>query len=667
MSREPIRIPIARLQTARPLARELFLRMPRNQKMIRIVNPGDDLRPALLARLQASADVEILAIPLEGDPTDAASFPLYVVDLSQTKLAEAAVEAINEHGTQNAAAPGDSASPQEGAHSSKLLVLESSTESTESRSLISSSESAESKTLISGDDSSESTTLVMGANSSESTTVVSGAAPGDTSTTKIKPATLELEPSQTFSPDEPMAQEEERLAANDEAQLEQASFTGDAADEKITQTFSPDKPAPPDETKRTFQKTKEKERELRFSKSAPKAEEDPGEESTRVAAGSLNSPAKIQVVSKRLSGVVEEFAAVAEHIEEEVRFAGSLEKAAEAFEAFSRSPDSLDSGSRDRLRQELKICLDELNTREKEGSDMPEVLRALKDSLARVATAVLSDSPAQADLPDLAALSSHFSGFVQEFQAASGGIDPQAAESLTRNLEKTAASLDRFSTGKDPQTEQAVELLRQDLTGCLEEIQTQETRGTQLASELTVVKDSITQALNALPFTSRGARAYRDTPQIAGRLATLLAYSLGYVSTSYLHDVALATSIFFTVKNGAEVDIGALPEMSRAAVAHDRAAAPMPIEDSLAIIEFLDFYFDSPDCDRTQKDFMKRTFESALSALHGGAERPINEWNVERWKNFVDKGPSISALSVCSKASSKANKTARELAGNMAA
>ncbi|MGZ3731336.1 MAG: hypothetical protein ACXVCG_19080 [Bdellovibrionota bacterium] len=635
MSREPIRIPIARLQSARTLARELFLRMPRNQKMIRIVNSGDEHRGALLARLQSTPDAEVLAIPLEGDPTDPAAFPLYVVDLTQSEQAE-----------------GSSGEPLDEAAAEAVTAASSVGE-------IGQAAAAQDEPAPA---SVEAAIAAAASPGSDEAQIPAQIAEPSAETT-VAPDVAEAETSQAFSADETPPEEEERLEAGEDEEPARASFTGDDSTEDFAQTFSADAPARRDDTKRTFQKSKEEGRELHFSKTAPKAGEDADENTTTIPAGPLNSPEQIQVVSERLSGVVEEFAAVAAHIEEEARLAASLDKAAATFEAFSQAPESLDADSRERLRLELKICLDEIKTREKEGSDMPEVLRALRDSLAMVAGAMLSDGPARADLPDLAALSSHFSGFVQEFKAATGGIDAKAAESLTRNLEKTAANLEQFSAGKIPADEQAVQSLRQDLTGCLEEIRTQETSGSPLATELAVVKDTIAQALNALPFTSRGARAYRETPQIAGRMATLLAYSLGYVSATYLHDVALATSIFFTVKNGVAVDTGALPEMSRAAIASERGAATAPLEDSLAIIDFLDIYFESPDCDRTQKDFLRRTFDSALGALSGGS-REVNEWNVARWKTFLDKGPSISALSVCSKASSKANKSVKELTAN---
>lgn len=107
---------------------------------------------------------------------------------------------------------------------------------------------------------------------------------------------------------------------------------------------------------------------------------------------------------------------------------------------------------------------------------------------------------------------------------------------------------------------------------------------------------------------------------------------------------------------------GGLTPMAKTLLAENSLTnnAGTPLGDSAAILHFLDRYFENPDCDRTQKEFGSRPFESTLAELEE-KEASANEWTIARWRYFVEKGPSLTALSACSKASAKANKSARML------
>ena len=71
-----IKIGVERLTIGKKFAREVFIGMPKNGKMIRIVAIGDEIRPSLLAKLhERSSEIFVTAFP--EDPSEPDLVPLY--------------------------------------------------------------------------------------------------------------------------------------------------------------------------------------------------------------------------------------------------------------------------------------------------------------------------------------------------------------------------------------------------------------------------------------------------------------------------------------------------------------------------------------------------------------------------------------------------------------
>jgi hypothetical protein len=517
MARELIKITASILRAGKPFAREIFLRMPKNQKMLRLVQAGDEIRPALLARLLDNREAEIFAQPLDSDPMDGPSLDLY----------------------------GDEPA----------------------------SESA-----------------------------------------SFPPDTAGFEAEAQFTADENLTESRRIRAADREAQAE-ARFGGDMVNEEEETIFGNESEADAEET---------------------------------------------FLVGGNLAEAVENFSVPARQRREEKNTLGRLlGLAAEGFAAYTADPGSAHEETRSALVAALSEAFSEVARQESAGSEIPHVLRALRDSLGRVSEAVTRGDlalPANADLP---ALSEHLSGFVQEFKATLERPTEEVA--FESRLELVAKEYAAFSEELAPEGE-AVERLRETLDHCVFEIQARVAVKGAISPDLLTVKDSLLRAIDSLPITSRIAKAYRDTPLIAARFASLLAHSLGYASPQYLYDVAFTAHLFFAGKNGAPLSPSELSPMAEAllsaALPTDHAGTPLG--DSASILHFLDRYFESPDCDRTKTEFEKRAFENTLRVALP------NEWTAARWRYFVDEGPSLKALSACSKAAAKANRTARGPLGETA-
>jgi hypothetical protein len=572
MSRELVKIPASVLRAGKPFARAIYLRMPKNQKMLRLVESGDEIRPALLARLLNSPSAELFAQPLETDPHDGLALDLYGE--------EAATAAAT-------SSPSLSAMEPEPAGKNSFETLPDASEE-EPEAVFKAGNSSEPEENLGADakDPEENSTVAAGSAGLEIDTHITGGE-NITEARRRRKAGLDAEAEARFGADEAIAEDET--------------------------AFGKDVPAAAEET----------------------------------------------FLASNLSEAVENFAVPArQRREEETSLGRLLGLAAEGFAAFATDKEGATEETRGDLVAALSEAFSEVARLESNGSEIPHVLRALRDSLGRVSDAVTRGDtalPANADLP---ALSEHLSGFVEEFKAT---VERPAEEaSFERRLEQVAEEFTLFSE-QGSSNDNATELLRDKLGTCVAEIDARVAVGAGTSSDLLTVKESLQRAIASLPFTSRGAKAYRETPQIAARMASLLAHSLGYASPLYLYDVAFTAHLFFAEKNGAPLSPTELSPMAEALLAEELPAdqAGTPMGDSAAILRFLDLYFDNPDCDRTQKEFGKRAFESTLS----GSAASTNEWTAARWRYFVEQGPSLSALSASSKAAAKANKAARGLAG----
>lgn len=164
-------------------------------------------------------------------------------------------------------------------------------------------------------------------------------------------------------------------------------------------------------------------------------------------------------------------------------------------------------------------------------------------------------------------------------------------------------------------------------------------------------------------FSTTHARAavFKELPATAARMATYLAHSLGYVHLDYLSELALAVMLHFSRKDGKTVETEGLPPLIQSVLQARHSLMDSTVEDSLEIVTLLEMYFKNPECDRSLKDFSQRLFHSTLSELRIRPES-VNIWNDARWVQFVEKGPSLDAHSLCSKATARAIKMSKEMA-----
>lgn len=162
-----------------------------------------------------------------------------------------------------------------------------------------------------------------------------------------------------------------------------------------------------------------------------------------------------------------------------------------------------------------------------------------------------------------------------------------------------------------------------------------------------------------LQNTKARAAAFRDLPSMAGRLATYLAHSLGYVSPAFLYDLAVGVILYFNKVDGKLVVTDDLPKLIQAILSKQHSEFDTAVEDSLEIVSLLETYFQNPECDRTQRDFSQRIFKETLNELRNKPVK-LNAWNEERWLQFIVTGPSLTAHSLCSKVSARAIKYSRD-------
>lgn len=156
------------------------------------------------------------------------------------------------------------------------------------------------------------------------------------------------------------------------------------------------------------------------------------------------------------------------------------------------------------------------------------------------------------------------------------------------------------------------------------------------------------------------AAVYNDLPATAGRMAALLAHSIGYANAAYLSDLAFTTMAYFFRKEGKSFEDLPLPPLARAVLEAQNGDLDSSLSDTQEIIRLLETYFDNPECDRSSKEFSRRVFRETLEGLRGRPDS-LNRWNEARWAQFVDKGPSIAAQSLCGKASACAVRLSRQL------
>jgi hypothetical protein len=150
----------------------------------------------------------------------------------------------------------------------------------------------------------------------------------------------------------------------------------------------------------------------------------------------------------------------------------------------------------------------------------------------------------------------------------------------------------------------------------------------------------------------------RDLPATVARLAAYLGHSLGYTNVDFLADLACNAVLHFNQKEGASLDTSQLPALSKLLLSNEEVKPSILTEDTKAVVLFLDAYIEDEECDRSQKDFVKKVFDRAVAELSKSESGP-SIWNVKKWESFVRRGPTVDSHSICMRAAAKAQKIAR--------
>jgi hypothetical protein len=155
---------------------------------------------------------------------------------------------------------------------------------------------------------------------------------------------------------------------------------------------------------------------------------------------------------------------------------------------------------------------------------------------------------------------------------------------------------------------------------------------------------------------SRSATS-RDLPATVSRLAAYLGHSLGYTDVDFLADLACGVVIHFAKKEGENVNEAELPPLAKFIISPDDSYDSVA-EDSQDILTFLDAYIDDWECDRSQKDLVKKVFDRTVKEFIGKEEGP-SPYSLSKWSSFLEHGPTMDSHSIVTRAAAKGVKSAR--------
>jgi hypothetical protein len=554
MSSKLVKIKIERFQEGKSLAREIFLSLPLNDKMIRLALVGNEMDASLLERLKKRGVTSLFALPQTGDTSDPDTFPLYS---QEPPRAQPAVTTIAQ---KNAAIEAKSEAPV---------------------------------VLATGQETEEETKITPTDAGPEETQKVSGSATTPDESEVLPPSLSSAEESTRVSAAESAPEEKNRFSSIGSVLEESRKIAGTES--------AADRPA----TVESFLAEEEKQR-LRPS---PEIEEQ-------------------------------------EHV-----LAGAHKALEEALRIAARAAEEAPTKERASLKGELEECMSMLRS----------AITEQGETITASATLALEDA-------------------IQRFNSSNEGDGSELNQSLKAALEEAsekfslAHSAQRASGEFTKNTSEKFEMRFSSETGDAsrkEEISFSpghpDAQGKEKAkgfdsgawpTELEAEEDGNSQTA----FNAPGGRAavYKDLPALAGRLSTYLAHSLGYVSLPYLSELALGVILNFSQSEDHQLDSSRCSPFIQFLLKKEASVSDSPLNDALEIVFLLEAYFKNPECDRTQKEFSQRVFQETIHSLK---RRPsgLNPWNEIRWRQFIAKGPSRNAQSLCSKATAKAIKNSRGL------
>jgi hypothetical protein len=627
MNRAHVKIPIARLVAGKAFAREIYLSMPRNGKLLRLARKQGELTPAMLARIVAEGTREVYGLPEVGDATDPERFPLYVMPGDAPLAAQEAAAADSDEAPSPESI---NAAMDEALSAFKPDTTEE--ESTRVKPLTAEEETAQ---KVAADFVTEESRKARGKfDADESEENISGGGEAEDAT-RVKGAREQDEDSRLRVGESSESFEARRVRGFEEG------TEGDAhsrVDGEAGETFG------------------------------AKSESGEGSLVTKVSGAppigqEQNSEGALDAIELAAARAAKNAGAHAQ---------GEALRAAREEEGFSAQGKLLPTES---VPEQVTIVRGgdfdsgERASRTSEGDAVRgPALAAIEEDLRNVVEQFRKRAAESGD-PAMTTLAADLDGVGNAFRRFAAGetTNLQAIEVLADTLEEAIFTVGALPTtiaealrSSAPAVRAALEMAASAVEQRLEEAEHRFSSDSKPADKDKGFAAEGVQVPGEYALTSRSAAAYKETPQIAGRLAALLGHSLGYASQDFLADLALTAVLVFSAKAGAKIDEAAVTPLGRAALVRTHVFSDGVVEDSLWIIDFLEAYFRNPECDRTQKEFSKRVFDNTLAALEGRNAGP-HAAVAARWRQFVERGLTMNAASASSRAIARANKAAKDI------
>lgn len=251
------------------------------------------------------------------------------------------------------------------------------------------------------------------------------------------------------------------------------------------------------------------------------------------------------------------------------------------------------------------------------------------------------------------------------------GKNPTASEDdrihLKKELEVLEEALRRVSSGDEPgeevltrfssANEEADDFVTRIAAGDPDAMTEVKARVERAENKRAIAVQQLNRSLEEGKLTR--SRTYRELPVTVSRLAAYLAYYLGYHRLDIVSDISLSAILHFARKDESKKFAESIPEFTQI-VLDKPEAQEMETRDAREILQLLDVYIDDPDCDRSNKDLVKKIFDRSVQVLEM-AESPVDGINAAQWSVGIAKGPNIDCHSLCTKASANALRQSKSI------
>lgn len=617
-----LEIPLSRFEPGRPLAAEVYLYLPLNQRTLLICRAGDELSAGLLQKLAGKGHSHLKISWNKELGADPATYPLFVdatapnaAAAAETTTADAPTDILTDIPTDATEAPGDS--------------VTATTETIEEA----------------GDVNAELTPSVAPTKGK-----VTALSAEDENQIVAEEGEAELIRKVRSGPEAPIPAQ--KISSGQEEEEPSESFSADAAPVEAEQKFKPGRPPP--QAEESFS-SDPKDPETKRRVAAAKAQR---ESAQRIAAG-ISTPEEEQ-----------RLAAIAARTESQERFSGD--------EAEAVAEQRIGAGKTD-AESAQRFGADAQDKEEEESftftalpEDAPPLTRlerrleeAKESMIVGRAHALGGESGEFLRETKAALLSSKISERVISLSEESERTqDPEKKASLRDQIRSLGQKLQRVEV----EAEIPAELLRE--FPIEKEVKAVETKVAkndadqilQLSEEISALSQKRDLARQMIEREEKSdidlvrVKSARDIPATVSRLAAYLGHSMGYTNVDFLSDLGITAIAQFEKKNGKDISGIEMPPFTMKVLSDE--ATGSTIDEVRSILSFLDVYIADPDCDYSQRDLVKKIFDNTIVQLNDLESRP-DPWSVEKWRLFVDRGPSMDSHSVCTRAAAKAVKYVR--------